>query len=73
MRAKILSAAAALALVTGSSTASAQRAAPVAPAPATEQVQGSELHGGFILPLIAIIAIIIAIILLTDDNKPKSP
>ncbi|MFL6857551.1 MAG: hypothetical protein ACJ8DZ_08605 [Allosphingosinicella sp.] len=72
MRGKILGAAAAVALLTSSTMASAQQAAPVAPA--AEHVQGSELNHGFILPLIAIIAIIIAIILLTDNNDtPKSP
>lgn len=34
----------------------------------------SELRGGFIVPLIAVIAIIIGIILITDkDDKPNSP
>jgi hypothetical protein len=67
-----MSAAAALALTVSPTIAMAQKAAaPVAPA--TEQVKGSEIRGGFILPLIGIIAIIIAIILLTDNNKPKSP
>lgn len=72
MRDKILSAVAAIALAASPTVAAAQ-AAHVAPAPATEKVEGSEIRGGFILPLIAIIGIIIAIILLTDDNKPKSP
>jgi hypothetical protein len=45
-------------------------------APAGENVQGSELRGGFIIPLIALIAIILGIIAATrgnDDNLPTSP
>jgi hypothetical protein len=45
-------------------------------APAGENVQGSELRGGFIIPLIALVAIILGIIAATrgnDDNLPHSP
>jgi hypothetical protein len=48
-------------------------------APADETVEGSELRGGFIIPLLAIVAIILGILAATgeldgDDNGPgKSP
>lgn len=72
MRGKILSAVAAFALAASPTVAAAQ-AAHVAPAPAAEKVNGSEIRGGFLLPLAIIIAIIIGIILLTNDDKPHSP
>jgi hypothetical protein len=45
-------------------------------APAEETVEGSELRGGFIIPLLAIIAIILGILaalgeLDGDDNGPR--
>jgi hypothetical protein len=78
LRSKIISAVAAAALIVSPTIASAQTAkvapAHMAPAPASEKVDGSEIRGGFILPLVAIIALIIAIILLTkNDDKPHSP
>jgi hypothetical protein len=46
-------------------------------APASETVdEGSELRGGFIIPLIALVAIILGILAATnddDDDLPKSP
>jgi hypothetical protein len=48
-------------------------------APATETVQGEQLRGGFIIPLIALIAIILGICAGTDvcggddDDLPHSP
>lgn len=73
----------ALALVAAPTAAVAQRAAPAsAPAganaevePGAETVEGEELRRrGFILPLLAIIAIVIAVILLTgEDEDPISP
>jgi hypothetical protein len=44
-------------------------------APAGESVQGSELRGGFIIPLIALIAIILGILAALDhgDDLPHSP
>jgi hypothetical protein len=48
-------------------------------APAGENVQGSELRGGFIIPLIALIAIILGLCVATDicggnnDELPHSP
>ncbi|HEX8191473.1 MAG TPA: hypothetical protein VF552_01100 [Allosphingosinicella sp.] len=57
--------------------AAAQAQADAAPAaalePAAEQVEGSEIRGGFILPTLGIIALIAAIILLTNgDDDPVS-
>jgi hypothetical protein len=48
-------------------------------APAEETVEGSELRGGWIIPLIALIAIILGILAATDNlggdgnGPPKSP
>jgi hypothetical protein len=75
LRGKIISAAAALALAAGPVAAAAQAPPPAAqaPVPGAETVEGSEIHGGFILPLLTIIAVIIAVLLLTKDDKPHSP
>jgi hypothetical protein len=47
-------------------------------APAEETVEGSELRGGFIIPLLAIVAIILGLLaalgeLEGDNGAPKSP
>jgi hypothetical protein len=45
-------------------------------APAGENASGSELRGGFIIPLIALVAIILGIIAATrgsNDDLPHSP
>ena len=74
---KVLTAASAVALMTASTVVTAQTAAPIEPA--TESVEGSELRGGFIIPLIALIAIILGICAATDicggddDDLPHSP
>jgi hypothetical protein len=75
VRSKLISAAAGLALAAAPAVATANPPPPVeAPAPAPETVQGSEMRGGFILPLLTIIAVIIAVLLLTkNDDKPHSP
>ncbi len=58
-------------------TSAAARAAEVAPA--TETVEGEQLRGGWIIPLIALIAIILGICAATDicggddDHPPTSP
>jgi hypothetical protein len=55
-------------------TVAAAQSAPVAPA--SESVtEGSELRGGFIIPLIALIAIILGILAAThdDDDPPNTP
>ena len=55
-------------------TASAVRAATTEVAPAGETIdEGSELRGGFIIPLIAIIAIILGILAATHDNDEDLP
>jgi hypothetical protein len=75
----LIAATASVALMTGSTVAMAQSAAPAVVAPASEEVDGSELRGGFIIPLIALIAIILGLCAATDqcfgddDNLPKTP
>lgn len=68
---KIITAASAVALVAAPTVAMAQTQLE----PASEQVEGSELRGGFIIPLIAIVAIILGILAAThsDDDPPHSP
>jgi hypothetical protein len=65
------------AVAAGASAAAASQAAARANiAPAAETVDGSELRGGFIIPIIALIAIILGIIAATqgnNDNLPHSP
>jgi hypothetical protein len=76
LRSKLISAAVALALAAGPAVAATQTPPPAvqAPPPAVEKVDGSEIRGGFILPLLTIIAVIIAVLLLTrNDDKPHSP
>ena len=68
---KTLAAAAALSMAV---TPVLAQSAP-APEPATEQVEGSEMRGGVILPAIVVAAIILAILALTDtwpfdDEEP---
>lgn len=58
-------------------TSAAARSAEVAPS--TETVEGEQLRGGFIIPLIALIAIILGLCVATDvcggdeDDLPTSP
>ena len=68
---KIITAASAVALVAAPTVATAQAQLE----PASEQVEGSELRGGFIIPLIAIVAIILGILAATHDGgePPHSP
>ena len=70
----LVTAAAAVALMAAPTVAAAQS---VEVAPASETVnEGSELRGGFIIPLIAIVAIILGILAATnddDDDLPESP
>jgi hypothetical protein len=70
---KVVTAAAAVALLTAPTVAAAQAAPAVQPA--GETVEGSELRGGFIIPLIALVAIILGILALTrdGDDQPDSP
>jgi hypothetical protein len=59
--------------------AAAQQAAPTATsevAPAGENVNGTELRGGFIIPLLALVAVILGIWAATrhhNHNLPTSP
>lgn len=77
----IIVATASIALMATPTVAAAQRGAPrIAAAevsPAGESAGGSELRGGFILPLIGIAAIIAVIIIATrhhhHHNLPTSP
>ena len=58
-------------------TLMASSIAHAAPAPRTaDAVEGENLHGGFIIPLIAIVAVVLGILVLIDNNKhdlPHSP
>jgi glycerol uptake facilitator-like aquaporin len=69
-----IAATAAVALMAAPTVAAAQS---VEVAPASETVsEGSELRGGFIIPLIALVAIILGILAAInddDDNLPPSP
>ena len=69
---KVITAASAVALMAAPTVAAAQ-SAPVEPA--GETVEGSELRGGFIIPLIALVAIILGILAAThdDEDPPHSP
>jgi hypothetical protein len=74
----IIAATTAVALMAAPTIASAQKAAPATTevAPAGEKAGGSELRGGFIIPLIALVAIILGIIAATrsnNNNLPHSP
>ena len=70
----LMAATAAVALMTAPTVAAAQSAREVAPA--AESVEGSQLRGGFIIPLIAIVAIVLGIYAATnddDDDLPTTP
>ena len=73
----IIAATASVALMVAPTMAAAQSSGARAEvSPAGESVNGSELRGGFIVPLIALIAIILGILAAThndDDNLPHSP
>jgi hypothetical protein len=80
----LIAAAASVALIATPTLASAQASAAASAsatrevAPATETVEGDQLRGGFIIPLIALIAIILGLCVATnvcgDDNDlPTSP
>jgi glycerol uptake facilitator-like aquaporin len=70
----LIAATAAVALMAAPTVAAAQSAEV---APASESVtEGSELRGGFIIPLIALVAIILGILAATnddDDDLPPTP
>ena len=68
----IIAATASVALMVTPAVASAQAAKEVAPASETV-TDGSQLRGGFIIPLIALIAIILGILAATNDNDDDLP
>lgn len=86
MRKSVLVAAAAISMVSLSSGAVAQSAAPLSLAPSAAPLsiagqsgapagtqQASDIRGGFILPTLAIILIGVLIYALTKGDNPKSP
>jgi hypothetical protein len=80
----LVAATASIALMTAPTMAAAQTSAQASAAaaqevaPAGETVEGEQLRGGFIIPLIALIAIILGLCIATDicgddDDLPTSP
>lgn len=78
----LIAAAASVALMTAPTMAAAQASAAAVRAtevtPASEEVDGEQLRGGFIIPLIALIAIILGlcaadVICSNGDDPPTSP
>ncbi len=79
----LIAGAASVALMTAPTMAAAQTSAAAARTtevtPASETVDGEQLRGGFIIPLIALIAIILGLCVATDlcggddDDLPTSP
>ena len=62
------------AVAAAQSSAAASQAATTEVAPADETItDGSQLRGGFIIPLIALIAIILGILAATNDNDDDLP
>ena len=78
---RLVAAAASVALMTAPTVALAQSSAAAATreiAPADEDVEGSGLRGGFIIPLIALIAVLLGlcaadVICSGDEDPPSSP
>lgn len=80
---QLIAAAASVAFMAASTTASAQQAArtaaPTEVAPAGERVSGSQLEGNnWIYPVVGIVALILIIVLVTDSHHhhndlPHSP
>jgi hypothetical protein len=77
----LITAATSIALVTAPTMAAAQTTAATTQevTPATETVDGEQLRGGFIIPLIALIAVILGLCVATDicggddEDLPTSP
>ncbi|HEX8262925.1 MAG TPA: hypothetical protein VF547_08635 [Allosphingosinicella sp.] len=79
----LIAATTSVALIAAPTMAAAQTSAAAARstevAPATETVEGEQLRGGWIIPLIALIAIILGLCVATDqcggddDDLPHSP
>ena len=77
MRKSVLAVVAAISMISVSSGAAAQSAAPLslanAPGLQAAMKDANDIRGGFILPTLALLAIIGAIYLLTKNNSPSSP
>ena len=77
MRKSMLAAAAAVSMLSVSSGALAQSAAPLSLAgqyrAGADLREANDLRGGFILPTLAMLAIVGVIFLLTRDDNPSSP
>jgi hypothetical protein len=76
MRKSLLAVAAAVSMISVSSGAMAQSAAPLSLAQArvgADMKEASNIRGGFILPTIAILAIIAVVYLVTKNDNPSSP
>jgi hypothetical protein len=80
MRKLFVTAATAIAMTATPTIATAQQAAAAAPArtaevqPSSEAVEGSELkRSGFILPLLLVVGIVLALLLLLDEEKEEIP
>lgn len=77
----LIAAATSIALVTAPTVAAAQTTAATTQevTPSTETVDGQQLRGGFIIPLIALIAVILGLCVATDicggddEDPPTSP
>ncbi len=79
----LIAAATSVALITAPTMAAAQTSATASRAtevaPAMETVDGEQLRGGFIIPLIALIAVILGLCVATDicggddEDLPTSP
>ena len=69
----LMTAATAVALITAPTVAAAQGAAATARAlqPAEETVEGSELRGGWFIPLAAVILVILGIVVLVSDDDDE--
>lgn len=77
MRKSVLAAAAAISMLTAGSAAVAQSAAPLSVAGFTragaDLEEPSDIRGGFIIPTLAVLAIIAIIYVVTKDGDPASP
>jgi hypothetical protein len=76
MRKSILAVAAAVSMIGLSSGALAQSAAPLSLAHArigADLNRPSDLRGGFIIPTLIVVAIVVGVYLLTKDDNPASP
>ena len=83
MRKSVLAVVAAISMISVSSGAAAQSAAPLSIAAplsvaahsraGADLQQPNDIRGGFILPTLAVLAIIGLIYVLTKDNSPSSP